>query len=323
MDPEFNSAGLKCLKYLNQKCMQDGWISYGPHAKNHETSSPSCNYSTFARAQSLALAIQYGTKAKIKEPQPVQKQNWYRFFPDIKVAVIRTDKIMATVSAYGEIGRYPRASVCRGGSISNLWCDGFGENGFMQSSSSSSYKRIEPMHMPYEKDLLPLTARIEFTSDSSYYSNIFEANASMNVVGDVDNIRVTTTGSMQSIKGYKSKVNYSLTNRFYESYLTKEITVEGNSQAFRIIEPIVKDQGSTFYLKNDSTVIIKTTSSKTEWELKITNSTIPYKLTLGTDAEKYWCPFPALEAYPIIISFNTVSEAAQTIKIYLGKKTDD
>ena len=98
--------------------MQDGWISYGPHAKNHETSSPSCNYSTFARAQSLALAIQYGTKAKIKEPQPLQKQNWYRFFPDIKVAVIRTDKIMATVSAYGEIGRYPRASVCRGGSIS-------------------------------------------------------------------------------------------------------------------------------------------------------------------------------------------------------------
>lgn len=323
MDPKFNSAGLKCLKYLNQKCMRDGWISYGPHAKNHETSSPPCNYSTFARAQSLALAIEYGAKAKIKELFPVQEQNWYKFFPDIKVAVIRTDKIMATVSAYGEIGRYPRGSVCRGGSISNLWYEGFGENGFMQSSSTSSYKRIEPMHMPYEKDLLPLTPRIEFNFDSSYYSNIFESKATMNVVEDVDNIRVTTTGNMQSINGYKSKVNYSLTNRFYDSYLTKEITVKGNSQSFRIIEPIVKDQGSTFYLKNDSTVIIKTTSSKTEWEFKITNSTIPYKLTLGTDAEKYWCPFPAVEAYPIIISFNTVSEAAQTIKIYLGIKTDN
>ncbi|MCX6322503.1 MAG: hypothetical protein NTX93_11985 [Bacteroidia bacterium] len=323
MDPKFNTAGLKCLKYLNQKCIRDGWISYGPHAKNHKTSSPPCNYSTFARAQSLALAIEYGAKAKIKEPFPVQEQNWYKFFPDIKVAVIRTDKIMATVSAYGEIGRYPRESVCRGGSISNLWYEGFGENGFMQSSSTSSYKRIEPMHMPNEKDLLPLTARIEFNIDSSYYSNIFEAKATMNVVKEADNIRVTTTGNMQSINGYKSKVNYSLTNRFYDSYLTKEITVKGNSQAFRIIEPIVKDQGSTFYLKNDSTVIIKTTSSKTEWELKITNSTISYKLTLGTDTEKYWCPFPAVEAYPIIISFNTVSEAAQTIKIYLGKKTDN
>jgi len=145
----------------------------------------------------------------------------------------------------------------------------------------------------------------------------------MMVTGDVDNIRVTSTANMQSINGHKSKVSYSLTNRFYDSYLTKEITVSGNSQAFRIIEPIVKDQGSTFFRKNDSTVIIKTTSSKTEWELKITNSTVPYKLTLGTDVEKYWCPFPGVETYPIIISFNTVSEAAQTLKIYLGINTDN
>jgi hypothetical protein len=253
----------------------------------------------------------------------MKEQNWYRFFPDIKVAIIRTDKIMATVSAYGEIGRYPRESVCRGGSVSNLWYEGFGKNGFMQSSSASSYKRIEPMHMPNENNLLPLTPRIEFNFESSYYSNVFEANANMSVVKEVDNIRVTTTGNMQNINGNKSKVNYSLTNRFYDSYLTKEITVEGNSQAFRIIEPIVKDKGSTFYLKNDSTVILKTASSKIEWELKIMNSSLPCKLTLGTDEEKYWCPFPAVEAFPIIISFNTVSKAAQTVKIYLGKKTDN
>jgi len=56
--------------------------------------------------------------------------------------------------------------------------------------------------------------------------------------------------------------------------------------------------------------------------LKILKSTIPYKITLGRDKEKYWCPFPAIEAYPIIISFKTVSQKAQTLKIYLGKKTD-
>jgi hypothetical protein len=323
MDPKFVTAGLKCLEYLNQECIRDGWIIYGPHAENHETSSPPCNYSTFARAQSLALAIEYGTKSKNKEPFPSQEQNWYRFFPDLKVAVIRTKKIMATVSAYGQIGRYPRESVCRGGSVSNLWYDGFGENGFLESSSTSSYKRIEAMHMPNEKDLLPLTPRIEFNSGSSYYSNIFEADANMNVVREADNISVKVSGNMMNINGNKSKVKYSLTNRFYDSYLTKEITVEGNNQSFRIIEPIVKDKGTTFHLKNDSTVIIKTFSSTIEWELKVTNSTLPYKLTLGTDQEKYWCPFPAVEAYPIIISFNTVSEAAQTVKIYLGKKTDN
>ena len=67
-------------------------------------------------------------------------------------------------------------------------------------------------------------------------------------------------------------------------------------------------------------MIIKTASSKAEWVLKVIGNTIPYKITLGTDAEKYWCPFPGVEAYPILITFSTVSVASQTVKIFLGKK---
>jgi len=319
IDPKFNAAGLKCLEYLNKECIHNGFITYGPHADRHASSSPPCNYSTFARAQSLALAIEYGAKPTTKATFTAQKTNWFKFFPDINVAVIRTEKIMATVSAYGEIRRYPRASVCRGGSVSNLWYEGFGENGYMQSSSTASYQRIEAMHMPIEKDLLPLTPRIEFNADSSYYSNIFEDAASVSANKEADNIKVSTSGEMKSINGAKLKVNYSLTHRFYADYLTKEITVSGKSQSFRIVEPIVNDPGTTFSLRNNSTVIIKTTSSKSEWELRITGSTVPYQITLGTHADKYWCPFPGVEAFPIIISFNTASEAPQTIKISLGK----
>lgn len=321
MDPQFKDAGLKCLEYLNTRSMEHGWIGYGPHGSNHATSSPPCNYSTFARAQSIALAIEYGTKTKAqkKTPLPTHKNNWYKFFPDVKVAIIRTDKMMATVSAYGQISRYSRESVCRGGSITNLWYDGFGDNGFLQSSSSSLYKRIEALHMPIEKDLLPLTPRIEFVNDTSYYSNVFEASGTMNVIKESDHIKVVTTGNMQTIKGTKSNVNYSLTNRFYDAYLTKEITVEGASQKYKIIEPIVKDKGTTFYLKNDNTVCIKTASSNAEWELKIINSTVPFKITLGIDEAKYWSPFPGVEAYPITINFSTISSAPQTVKLLIRK----
>ncbi len=320
MDPKFNTASLKCLEYLNQRCIRNGWIDYGPHSIKHETSSSPCNYSTFARAQSLALAIEYGAKTNLKEPFPAQKHNWYKFFPEINVAVIRTENIMATVSGYGEIGRYPRESVCRGGSISNLWFEGFGENGFLQSSSTASYKRIEAMHMPIEKDVLPLTPRIEFNDNSSYFSNIFEADARMIVEKKSDNISVASSGTMQTINGTKSKTEYVLTNSFYDTYVIKEIIVRGKNQSFKIIEPIVDDPGTSFSLKNDSTVIIKPSSSETEWELKILKSTVPYKITMGIDKEKYWCPFPAVEAYPIIISFKTESPDAQSLKIYLGKK---
>lgn len=320
MNPKFNTAGLKCLEYLNQKCMKDGWIVYGPHAKDHETSSPPCNYSTFARAQSIALAIEYGSKTAIKEPFPAQEKNWFRYFPDLKVSVIRTEKMMATVSAYGAIGLYSRASVCRGGSISNLWYEGFGENGYLQSSSSSLYSRTESMHMPIEKDLLPLTSRIEFGADSAYFSNIFEDQAMMSASQEKDHIKVSASGTFQTVKGIKSKVNYRLTHQFFNNYLTKEITVKGESHLFRMIEPIVKDPGTTFRLENDSTVVIKTASSKSEWELKVLGGTIPFKITLGTDAGKYWCPFPGVEAFPIIISFKTNTETPQTLKISLGKR---
>ena len=322
MDPEFIAAGLKCLEYLNQNCIRNGWIDYGLHSKYHETSSAPCNYSTFARAQSLALAVEYGAKTGLKKPFPAQEHNWYKFFPEIKVAVIRTDKIMATVSAYGEIGRYPRESVCRGGSISNLWFEGFGENGFMQSSSNGMYKRIEAMHMPVEKDLLPLTSRIEFYEDSSYFSNIFEADAKMSVAKNADNVSVSTSGIMQTIKGNKSKTEYILTNTFYADYITKEITVKDKSQSFRVIEPIVNQPGTSYSLTNDSTVIIRAVASSTEWELKVLKCTVPFKITLGFDKEKYWCPFPAIEAYPIEISFKTDSQEPHALKIYLGKKTN-
>lgn len=320
MDPQFEAAGLKCLEYLNTRAMQDGWIGYGPHAGNHSSSLPPCNYSTFARAQSIALAIEYGAKTKKKASFPAQKSNWYKFFPDIKVAVIRTGKMMATVSAYGQIDRYSRASVSRGGSITNLWYDGFGENGFMQSSSSSSYERIEAMHMPVEKNLLPLTPRIEFSNDTAYYSNVFEASASMEVSKEPDHIKVVTAGNVQTIKGLKSNSNYRLTNRFYDSYLIKEITVEGGSQHYRIVEPVVKDKGTTFLLKNDSTVVIKTAASSAEWELKVTGSTVPFKIMLGIDEDRYWSPFPGVEAYPIVINFSTISDKPQTVKVFLGKK---
>ncbi len=320
MDPRFSTPGLKCLEYLNKECIHNGFITYGPHADKHSSSSPPCNYSTFARAQSLALAVEYGAKSTTTTTFPAQENDWFKFFPDINVAVVRTKKIMATVSAYGEIRRYPRPSVCRGGSITNLWMEGFGNHGFMQSSSTADYQRIEAQHMPIENDLLSLTPQIEFTSDGSVFSNIWEEKGSMSAEKDGNQIKVSVSGKMKSIKGTPSEVSYKLTHRFYSDYLTKEITVSGESHSFRIVEPIVNDPGTTFRLENDSTVTIKT--GATEWELRVTGCTVPFHISLGNDASKYWCPFPCVEAYPVTISFETPSKAPQTITISLGKKKD-
>jgi hypothetical protein len=319
-DPSFNAAGLACLNYLRTKCLDSGRVTYGPHAKKHSSSTPPCNYQTFARAQSLALAIEYGPDVTTLSPFPAQKPNWYRFFSAIKVAVVRTRNIMATVSAYGEIRTYSRNTVPKGGSASNVWYDGFGENGYLQSSSATIYTRTEDMHMPVETSPvpLPLTPRVETTIGGVYYTNLFETTGAMSVSQASDNVSVTTTGKLVSQSGANSASSFSIINRFYNTMVKKEITVSGTAASFSIIEPFVKDPGTVFTKTSANTITIKPVSGLV-WTLHVDSATtVPCTITLGIDSARYWCPFPAVEAYPVSISFATTSAAPQTIALSIS-----
>ena len=319
-DPRFNAAGLKCLEYLRTKCIDSGWITYGPHAKAHATCTPPCNYQTFARAQSLALAIEYGPTVTATDLFPAQTLNWYKYFPEINVTLVRTQKIMATVSAYGDIATYSTTTVPKGGSICNLWYEGFGDNGYLQSSSATVYTRTETMHMPIEDTvppLLPLTPRVEATINGTYYTNLYETGATMTAVQGTDNVSVTTTGHLVSQSGAASAVNFTIANKFYNTSVRKIITVSGAATSFKIIEPIVRDPQTAFAKPTSSSVSITPLSGST-WTMQVDSNTVPYTISTGTDSAKYWCPFPAVQGYPLIISFSTSSTASQTIALTLS-----
>ena len=174
--------------------------------------------------------------------------------------------------------------------------------------------------MPNENELLSLTPRIECVAHNSLYSNVFEDSVIIKVTKNMDHISVNASGKLRSISGVYSGINYQLTHKFYDHSLIKEYTVTGTDQTFNIIEPIVNDSGTIFKIINDSTISIKRPSSPKEWILQITRSSVPYKLTLGIDAEKYWSPFPGVEAFPIMISFITNSVEAQSISVLIGEK---
>ena len=322
LDPQFPAAGQQCLTYLNQTAVKNGWLSYGPHASAHASSDPPCNYSTFARAQSLALAVEYGRKALSGGSFPGSGGNWLRYFPPLNLAVVRTKGLMATVSAYGAIGRYPRANVCRGGSVSNLWVEGFGAQGFFQSSSAGVYQRIEARHMPVEPALLPLTPRIQSCSDSALFSNIFEAEGKLTADRQRDHIRVQTDGYLYTAAGTRGRSAFQITHRFYDHRLVKEYRVGGEAREFEIIEPIVQDPGTRFRLQDTRTVLIQTASGQ-QWTLTVTGSSVPFQLMLGEGASRYWCPFPGVEAYPVIIRFSTITVAPQRISLTIEKRSKD
>jgi hypothetical protein len=301
-DPRFALAGRRCLDFLLNESLQDGLVSYGPLAAGHASTVPPCLYSTFTRAQSLALALAYGT-APAEAPAaklPADFSTWYSYFPSIQVTVVRTPMLMATVSAYGEISRYGRATVPRGGSLSNLWIAGFGRDGFAQTSSVSVYKRLEGTHMPEEGELKPLTSRVEANIGGITYSNLFEAEGRMEATQEADHVRVSCCGELKAADGRRSGVRYRLTHRFYPDKLVKEYQLESaEEQQVRVIEPIVKQPGLVLR-RQDPNALSLTFPSGPNWTMTWSCGKMPGTLSVGEEEAKYWCPFPAVECLPVI-----------------------
>ncbi len=313
-DPAFNhgaqlSVDFLAGNYIGAKNLE----VYGPHASRHATTNTPCIYSSFARAQSLATALEYAPAAAATAPIPSETKNWFQYFPTAKTALIRTDKIMATITTYGEIGQYSRSEVVRGGSITNLWFEGYGPLGFLQVSSQTDYTREEDMHMPTEGALLPLTARIE-KPGAPYTTNLYEDKATLVVAADGNGYQATATGVLKDINGAAGAA-FTWAHRFSADSYASEITVS-SAAGIRIVEPFVDNPGNTYALAGDSVFHI-TTAEGGIWEVRVTSSSGPFTLASGEDKAKYWSPFPGVECHPLAI--NLGGTGSQTIKYTISQ----
>ncbi len=304
-DPSFQRGAQLALSYLDQHGRDEqGWLLYGPHAPRHETSSPPSNYGTFARAQSVATAAEFAPEAPEVGQVPADQRDWLKHFPSVKTSVLRTDKVMATVTSYGAIATYPRESMARGGSISALWFEGYGSTGFLQVSSQTLYSRIESKHMPVEGQLLPLTPRVE-TSSGTYSTNLYDDQASLAATQDAGGIHITTNGALKNVSGTSSGTSFTWTYDFGPDSYTKELKVSSGSN-LRIVEPFVDDTGNQYEITAPDSFVITTQAGHT-YQLKVLSSTAPYTLTAGTDRARYWSPFPGFDCYPLVIALSAGS----------------
>jgi hypothetical protein len=318
-DPSFVRGAQLALAFLRGWRDQNGWLVYGPHAFEHPDSNPPDNYPTFARAQSIATAVELGTvtAASATAPVPSDTAGWFQYFPTVKTGVVRTDDIMATVTAYGSIATYSRESVVRGGSVSALWFAGYGSSGFLQVSSQAVYARIEALHMPTEGALLPLTPRIE-TSTGTYYANIYDDSATlaMTAPGSASTpsavAQATASGVLRDVNGNSSGTQFTWTYEFDASSFTKQVQVS-NAAGVRVVEPFVDNPGNQYAIVGSDTFTI-TTAEGGVWQVKVDPSSGAYTLASGTDQAKYWCPFPGFQAYPLLITPASGTTGSWTVK---------
>lgn len=326
-DPRFGPAGLTCLEYLSTHATRGGFVTAGPGDADRADVNPPCLYSTFARAQSLAMALAFAPKAGRPAADgpaptlvvpgadrvPAAATGWFRWFKTVNVAVVRTRSIMATVSAYGAVSRYGLGQVARGGSVTNLWMEGFGRNGFTQTSSVTVYKREEPLHLPDEGPLRPLTPRVECTIDGEIFSNLFESTGSLSVTEESDHVTVATRGRLRSAGGAASDVEYTITHRFYADRWSKQYALSSpGPRRVRIVEPFVRDPGLRVTKLGPRRVELRPPGGGV-WRFSVDGAPRDLGLDCGAELDRYWSPFPAVACYPITVELTT--EAGRPVSV--------
>ncbi len=228
---------------------------------------------------------------------------------------------MATVSAYGAIARYGREFVSRGGSLTNLWFEGFGPQGMAQASSVSAYRREEDIHMPNVPPLQPLTPRAECVIEGITYSNLFEADGKMTVIEEPGVVVVTTTGHLRNVEGAAADVSYRLSHRFSADRVTKEWTFESpRARAIRLVEPFVKSPGLSVVQVTPHRVLLHPAGS-TRWAFALERGPAGCQLSAIEDASAYWCPFPGVDAHPLTLQLPTSPGQPTTVETSFGPDT--
>lgn len=301
-DPSIHRGALLALEWLENHALDiENRVVYGPHAWQYDHSNPPSNYGTFARAQSIATAIEFAPQATDPAPIPAEQHNWVKHFPTTGTAVLRTERVMATLSAYANNERYPLETAVRGGSATVLWFEGYGPNGFLQVSSQTEYNRVETRHMPDGIDPLPLTPRIETTGDI-YSTNLFDPGASLAVTQSADTINVVTSGTLRDRDGNAGS-SFTWNHEFGPDSYSKTIELS-EAAGVRIIEPFIDNPGNRYTVEGDETFVITDSDGK-QWQLTIDSSSVPLTLSHGDQHERYYVPFPGFNCYPLTIELQT------------------
>lgn len=298
-DDRYLTASIKNLDYL-KSCMKAGQVGYGPQHWEVMSDNP-CIYPSFAKAKNCAMALTYLNEEGATFPELPSEMNGLKVFPTLNIGVVRTDNFCATITAYGY--KDPKGSKSKymyrptGGAISNLWLKDYG---FLQASSQTEYHRWEPMHFPEAAGLKSLTPRIEFSNENGYFTNLFEFDATTSFSENESEIQAFIYGELKNRDQEAGGIGYSYEYSFTNNTITKKIHLRFHSvsDTIRIVEPIIQYKGVSFEQTGNKTVSIKSDHRNIEFEIKKGDAV----LSIGEDEQNYWSPYPALKAYPIILT---------------------
>ncbi|MEL6922912.1 MAG: hypothetical protein AAFO94_02615, partial [Bacteroidota bacterium] len=240
-NPAFATAAY-CNTELLQRCTVDGLLAGGLHYDDHGVKP--CIHHTFAHAKSLAFVLdnkeQIGAVRKTV-PLPRSTANGLQHFPEIDVWLAARGPWRATVSTYDAVFKKQYSQAATGGSLAVLWHDPVGP---IFTASMAEYLLAEANNQQLQPDGedIPLTPRIELTEEGSWYSNLFDLEATAVASDDGTQIQFDIKTQLTNREGVVSLAGvFTLTYRLSANEIQISATrpISQNATTASLVLPII------------------------------------------------------------------------------------
>lgn len=185
-EPVLREAVMRNMRLLCECTGDDtekGGLLYGGWM-NQEAKVAPCVHHTFCHAKALAewlfLRGKQETDTLLSDSLssefllPIERMNGVRFFPSIRVWLVRKHGFLGTVSDYDIV--YSKEGHAHGGSLTMLWADGAGP---IFAGTMTKYEMIEHGNMQLAPDMgdIALTPRLQYEEDGCYFRSCNDLQA--------------------------------------------------------------------------------------------------------------------------------------------------
>lgn len=224
-----------------------------------------------------------------------------RFFTDIQTWLISTGAFKATVTGYDREYKAMHNGHATGGALTLLWHD---LTGPLLVASMNAYQLVEAGNMQADKDPLsmPLTPRVELTTDGITYMNISCLDAEITTEEQHNKIIIKTRSKLVDKDQHDPAqgpvycyVDYTFTPEQISLSFRHDPTPTPYNNAIRIVLPIISQSGETVAVKDDKTIHIQKEKALVTFK---TNQPVQ---RLPTTGERLFNFVPGLEAIPFAI----------------------
>ena len=304
-NPAFGTAAYRNTELLKQ-CTRNGLLHGGLHYISHDIKP--CVHHTFAHAKPFAFLLDHWKhlpEINKSTPLPRQISESIKYYKELDVSLFSRGDWRGTVSAYD--AEYNKQNDCRqatGGALALLYHN---KVGLICTASMAVYKLQEAdnQQLAPGKDIA-LTPRIETYVNNSWYTNLFDLEATYTATDK--NQQIEFNAKVQ-LKNEAREVVSNTASDFNLSYICTEqnleiivSTLQDIKQQTAFVLPIVSPKGELVEQIDANEIRIK----KTNGIVKITANVVlaieemPKSRTFNM--------VPGAEAIPILANFKDVEK---------------